>query len=229
MELAYLGRLRCRSHRAVLLRILRAVSNDAGFSVGESSAFWNWGRVFDSWLVPRLRPAAGLSRKDFRFDLHGDCCARCRVFRYAIFYVVRQVPASAGAPRIGQKAPDFILLDQNGKRVGLGDLLSGSRGAALIFYRGFGDCYATPSCGVFSKGCRSSRRVAYALSASASIRRILTSGNRKGAGTHSHYCPTRMRRLFGDTMCCIPGRDRKERISRARPNFSSIRTASFAG
>jgi len=58
-------------------------------------------------------------------------------FGYAIFYVVRQVPASAGAPRVGQKAPDFILLDQNEKRVGLGDLLSGSRGAALIFYRGF--------------------------------------------------------------------------------------------
>ena len=58
-------------------------------------------------------------------------------FSYAIFYVVRQVPASSGAPRVGQKAPDFILLDQNGKPVGLGDLLSGSRAVALIFYRGF--------------------------------------------------------------------------------------------
>lgn len=58
-------------------------------------------------------------------------------FSYEIFYVVRQVPASAGAPRVGQKAPDFIVLDQNGKPVGLGDLLSGSRGVVLIFYRGF--------------------------------------------------------------------------------------------
>jgi hypothetical protein len=58
-------------------------------------------------------------------------------FSYEIFYVLRQVPASAGAPRVGQKAPDFILLDQNGKPVGLGDLLSGSRAVALIFYRGF--------------------------------------------------------------------------------------------
>jgi hypothetical protein len=56
---------------------------------------------------------------------------------YAIFYAQRQVPASAGAPRVGQKAPDFLLLDQNGKPVGLGDLLSNSRGALLIFYRGF--------------------------------------------------------------------------------------------
>jgi hypothetical protein len=58
-------------------------------------------------------------------------------FSYEILYVLRQVPASAGAPRVGQKAPDFILLDQNGKPVGLGDLLSGSRAVALIFYRGF--------------------------------------------------------------------------------------------
>ena len=58
-------------------------------------------------------------------------------FSYEIFYVLRQVPASAGAPRVGQKAPDFFLLDQNGKPVGLGDLLSNSKGTVLIFYRGF--------------------------------------------------------------------------------------------
>ena len=58
-------------------------------------------------------------------------------FSYQIFYVLRQVPASAGAPRVGQKAPDFLLLDQNGKPVGLGDLLSNSKGVLLIFYRGF--------------------------------------------------------------------------------------------
>jgi hypothetical protein len=58
-------------------------------------------------------------------------------FSYEIFYAVRQVPASNGAPRVGQKAPDFILLDQDGKPVGLGDLLSGSRGVVLMFYRGF--------------------------------------------------------------------------------------------
>ena len=59
------------------------------------------------------------------------------LFNYEVFYVLRQVPASAGAPRVGQKAPDFLLLDQNGKPVGLGDLLSNSKGVALIFYRGF--------------------------------------------------------------------------------------------
>ena len=62
-------------------------------------------------------------------------------FSYEIFYVLRQVPASVGAPRVGQRAPDFLLLDQNGKPVGLGDLLRGPsgppKGVALIFYRGF--------------------------------------------------------------------------------------------
>jgi hypothetical protein len=58
-------------------------------------------------------------------------------FCYEIFYVVRQVPLSAQAPHVGQKVPDFILLDQNEKPVGLGDLLSGSKAVALIFYRGF--------------------------------------------------------------------------------------------
>jgi hypothetical protein len=59
------------------------------------------------------------------------------IFSYEIFYVLRQVPASAGAPRVGQKAPDFLLLGQNGKPVGLGDLLSNSNGVVVIFYRGF--------------------------------------------------------------------------------------------
>jgi hypothetical protein len=58
-------------------------------------------------------------------------------FSYEIFYVLRQVPLSAQAPRIGEKAPDFMLLDQNEQPVGLGDLLSGSRAVVLIFYRGF--------------------------------------------------------------------------------------------
>jgi hypothetical protein len=59
------------------------------------------------------------------------------LFSYIFFYELRQVPASTGAPRIGQKAPDFFLMDQNGNPVGMGDLLSNSKGALLIFYRGF--------------------------------------------------------------------------------------------
>jgi hypothetical protein len=56
-------------------------------------------------------------------------------FAYGAFYLVRQVPASTSAPRVGQKAPEFTLPDQNGKQVALADLLAG-KGALLIFYRG---------------------------------------------------------------------------------------------
>jgi hypothetical protein len=58
-------------------------------------------------------------------------------FSYEIFYVLRQVPLSAQAPRIGEKAPEFTLENQNEKAVALADLLSSSRAVALIFYRGF--------------------------------------------------------------------------------------------
>ena len=80
--------------------------------------------------------------KIYRGKIFGSIFAAIAVllvafFSYVIFYVLHQVPASAGAPRVGQKAPDFILLDQNQYPVGLGDLLSNSKGALLIFYRGF--------------------------------------------------------------------------------------------
>ncbi|HEV2045780.1 MAG TPA: hypothetical protein VGQ95_04195 [Chthoniobacterales bacterium] len=56
-------------------------------------------------------------------------------FAYELFYVLRQVPASMSAPRVGEKAPEFALPDQNNKQVALADLIS-PKGAVLIFYRG---------------------------------------------------------------------------------------------
>jgi hypothetical protein len=58
-------------------------------------------------------------------------------FSYEIFYVLRQVPLSAQAPHVGEKAPEFTLLDQNEKPIALANLLAGSRAVVLIFYRGF--------------------------------------------------------------------------------------------
>jgi hypothetical protein len=59
-------------------------------------------------------------------------------FAYGVFYIVRQLPASAGAPRAGEEAPNFTLPDQNGRPIALADLLSdrNTHGALLIFYRG---------------------------------------------------------------------------------------------
>ena len=59
------------------------------------------------------------------------------LFSYVLFYELRQVPPSTGAPRVGQKAPEFTLSDQDGKDVSLRDLVSRSKAVALIFYRGF--------------------------------------------------------------------------------------------
>ena len=56
-------------------------------------------------------------------------------FAYEIFYVLRQVPLSAQAPRVGEKAPEFTLPDQTGNQIALTNLLS-PNGAVLIFYRG---------------------------------------------------------------------------------------------
>jgi peroxiredoxin len=53
------------------------------------------------------------------------------------------MPAARGAPRVGQKAPEFALSDTNGKTVTLAELLSTpikgkpAKGVLLIFYRGY--------------------------------------------------------------------------------------------
>jgi AhpC/TSA family len=61
----------------------------------------------------------------------------CGFFCYVFFYQLRQVPPSTGAPRVGQKAPEFTLSDQDGKDVSLSGFVSRSKAVALIFYRGF--------------------------------------------------------------------------------------------
>ena len=65
------------------------------------------------------------------------------LFVFAAFILARQLPASAGAPHIGQKAPDFSLADTSGKPVSLTELLSTPvkgkppKGVLLVFYRGY--------------------------------------------------------------------------------------------
>lgn len=67
-------------------------------------------------------------------------------FSYLIFYELRQLPSSTGAPRVSKKAQAFTLPDQDNNQVSLADLLSAPASSAstakanavlLIFYRGF--------------------------------------------------------------------------------------------
>ncbi|HEX6648553.1 MAG TPA: hypothetical protein VF075_03410 [Pyrinomonadaceae bacterium] len=65
------------------------------------------------------------------------------LFVFVIFVAARWLPASTGAPHVGQRAPDFTLSDTNGKQISLNELLSspinGSapKGVLLVFYRGY--------------------------------------------------------------------------------------------
>ena len=64
-------------------------------------------------------------------------------FLFMTLSFARQLPESAGAPKVGEKAPDFTLPDSQGKPVRLYSLLEQPGGGApgswvvLIFYRGY--------------------------------------------------------------------------------------------
>jgi hypothetical protein len=66
-------------------------------------------------------------------------------FCYGVFAGSRDLPASSGAPKVGQKAPDLTLSDSTGHPVSLAALLSEPfgvaahppRGVLLVFYRGY--------------------------------------------------------------------------------------------
>jgi peroxiredoxin len=68
------------------------------------------------------------------------------VFIFAILIAGRWLPPAQGAPRIGNKAPEFTLADASGKATSLAELLTTPinvtntakpRGVLLIFYRGY--------------------------------------------------------------------------------------------
>jgi len=67
------------------------------------------------------------------------------LFSYGVLVGSKNLPASASAPKVGQKAPDFTLPDTSGRQVSLAQLLTEPVGAAarrpqgvlLVFYRGY--------------------------------------------------------------------------------------------
>lgn len=66
------------------------------------------------------------------------------LFIFSVFVFARWLPPSTGAPKVGQKAPEFTLKDTTGRDVSLTQLLSepveGSvptKSVLLVFYRGY--------------------------------------------------------------------------------------------
>jgi len=65
------------------------------------------------------------------------------LFLFSFFVAARWLPASRGAPQIGQKAPDFTLADTTSRPLSLSELLSAPingkapKGVLLVFYRGY--------------------------------------------------------------------------------------------
>lgn len=68
------------------------------------------------------------------------------LFIFTTFIAGRWLPSSLGAPRAGNRAPEFTLNDANGKPTSLAELLNTPinvtstakpRGVLLIFYRGY--------------------------------------------------------------------------------------------
>lgn len=64
------------------------------------------------------------------------------LFLFATMVGSRDLPEAAGAPRVGEKVPDFVLQDSAGQSVRLYELLGREVGGSgswviLIFYRGY--------------------------------------------------------------------------------------------
>lgn len=67
------------------------------------------------------------------------------LFCFGVFYASKQLPKSAGAPKVGDTAPNFSLKDTNEQQLSLASLFASTlpatrkppKGVFLVFYRGY--------------------------------------------------------------------------------------------
>lgn len=98
------------------------------------------------WVIVGLRrfwPGAKLRRKALGVVV-GLLSAAVMVLSVWGHVHSREVPASAGAPQVGQRVPDFTLQDSTGQAVSLSQLLTSPmansappKAVLLVFYRGY--------------------------------------------------------------------------------------------
>jgi len=101
------------------------------------------------FFIVALRRAFG-QPEVYRGKVWGSILGVLSVLIFALAIVgyrhAKDLPASAGAPRVGQKAPDFTLTDTSGNAVSLSQMIAApidaSSGKApkavlLVFYRGY--------------------------------------------------------------------------------------------
>lgn len=90
---------------------------------------------------PRRSRIAGAILTTFSFAIFG-------LFVFGFFIFARHLPASHGAPQVGQQAPAFTLSDTSGKPISLSELLSapinGETGTAGAIARNAQEAPATP-------------------------------------------------------------------------------------
>jgi hypothetical protein len=138
-----------------LLTLLAVLSNGFYFLGLPGQAVLPWvsillGAVAVACLVVGVKRAFA-SPQVYRGKIFGSTFAVVSLLLFGLSvwgsFHARDMPSPAGAPQVGQKAPDFVLSDTNGKPVALAQLLSGygqdsaatapPKAVLLIFYRGY--------------------------------------------------------------------------------------------
>ena len=126
------------------------------FLVNETRAvFWPALLLF---VVAAMLLFSGLKRRSREPELYGGKIASSTLttlsvlilglFGFAVHQVSKVFPDAKNAPQIGQRAPEFSLLDASGKNFTLAQLLSApitnsdnatraTRGVLVVFYRGY--------------------------------------------------------------------------------------------
>lgn len=95
-------------------------------------------------LVLGIRKAFVLNRGKILSSVLGVLALLACGLTVFAYFGARQLPKSAGAPKVGERAPDFTLTDSTGKQVSLAQLLAPTAAQASPTMSGAGENAANP-------------------------------------------------------------------------------------